>query len=150
MRKLCFISLLVMLMATPLMVSCERSDNGDLDGMWLLTRMDSVQVNKSYDVRSRRITWSFQAKIMQCFNYNDDKWKDVLMTRFRNEGTQLVIFDPFLYNRMDGDIPLTADSVHYLAPHCINCVPDTFQLEKLDKSTLIIADDVLRLSFEKY
>lgn len=150
MRKSCFITLLALLLAAPFLCSCQKSDNGDLDGMWYLTRMDSVQTSKSYNVRSRRVTWSFQARIMQCFNYNEDSWKKVLMTRFKDEGTQLIISDPFIYNRMEGDIPLTADSIHYLAPHCINSIPDTFALEKLDKKTLIIADDVLRLTFEKY
>lgn len=130
--------------------ACEKSENGDLDGMWMLTTMDSIQSNRSMQVRQRRITWSFQAKLLQFFNYNNDSWKKVIMARFNNDGTHLIIFDPFIYERMDGDIPLTADSVQYLAPHCINSVPDTFDIEKLNKNSLIISDDVLRLKFEKY
>lgn len=143
-----FITIAVAIVA--LSTGCEKSENGDLDGMWYLTRMDSIQNDCHQNVREQRITWSFQAKLLQCFNYNDDSWKNVVMARFKNDGSHLIISDPFIYNRMEGDIPLTIDSTHYLHPHCINSVPDNFVLEKLDKKTLIISDDVLRLYFEKY
>ena len=133
--------------------SCEASDNGDLDGMWYLTAVDSLQAASDVHVsmKGKSHTWAFQADLVQFFNYDEDHWDgDILMGRFDCGGGQLIIRDPFIYDRMDGDRFLTLDTLPYLSAHGINSLPDTFAIERLDRRHLRISDHLVRLHFDKY
>lgn len=134
--------------------SCERIDNGPLDGMWMMTRMDSIATDKSQQTRSLRKAWSFQANLMQMFQYPEKtdghEWDYPLMARFDYSGATMIISDPFFYDRMNGDRHLNADSIQYLLPFGINAIPDTFQVEKLDRKKMQLSNKVVRLYFEKY
>ena len=130
--------------------SCETIDNGDLDGFWLITQVDSLQVGASHKIREARMSWSFQAHLARLFNHNVDSKQTPFMMRFEHKDGLLIMTDPIIYNRMDGDVALTIDSVHYLKPHFINSLPDTFHIETLNRTKMKIADDVVRLYFEKY
>ena len=133
--------------------SCTRIDNGDLDGLWLITQVDSLQTGTSDNVRENVRTWSFQNNLMQFYNQkgeNYDDWSMTMMGRFEHTNDMLIISDPFIYNRMEGNIHLTIDSVQYLAPHYINSLPDTFYIEQLTSKKMRIADDVVRLHLIKY
>ena len=146
MRKILILPLLLALLS-----ACERSNNGDLDGMWHITRIDSVKSGASADVRKDLKFWSFQDKLTQLYNHKTDwEYKEILMTRFEHLEGKLIISSPFIYNRLDGDIFLSDDSLYLLYPHGINCVPDTFAVEHLDRKKMQLADDVVRLYFEKY
>lgn len=138
------------IVTTRFFCSCDGSDNGDLDGMWHITQIDSIANNQSIDIASDLRFWSFQDKLLQLFNYKADSWKTVLMVRFEHSDGQLIISSPFIYDRMDGDIPLADDSLFLLYPHGINSVPDTFDVEHLDRKKMQLSDDVVRLYFEKY
>jgi hypothetical protein len=138
------------LTATCLLSACECSDNGDLDGMWHITRVDSITNGASADVRKDLKFWSFQDKLVQLFNYHTDSSKEILMARFEHSDKLLIISTPFIYNRLDGDIFLSDDSLYLLYPHGINCIPDTFTVEKLNRKKMQLSDDVVRLYFEKY
>lgn len=130
---------------------CNISDNGDLDGFWYLTKIDSISNNTSVPMREAGISWSFQAKLMQVGSHNSNAyWKYVIMSRFNHQGNQLELSEPFIYDRMNGDVFLTADSLHRLTPFGINSIPDLFIVEKLSSSKLQICDQTLRLYFEKY
>lgn len=134
-----------------LLPSCEMSDNGDLDGYWYMTRIDSIQSGKTVNKREDRLTWEFQDKILEFYNHNDlYEFRHTLMARFEHSDGQLIVYNPFRYDRMNGDVALTADSLEYLRPYSINAVPDTFQVEKLSDSKLQITDNYLRIYFEKY
>lgn len=132
------------------MSSCETIDNGDIDGFWIITQVDSLQQGTSHKIREQLKTWSFQANLARFFNYNEDTQKTPLMARFEQSNGNLILSEPFIYNRMEGDVLLTMDSTHYLRPHFINSLPDTFRIEKLNRNKMKIADDVVRLYFEKY
>ncbi len=131
--------------------SCENSSNGDLDGFWYMTRMDSIQIGKSVDMHKERKSWSFQHNLMQVYSHNDRyEFKHTIMARFNHAGNRLIVSDPFIYDRMHGDIELTQDSIYRLTPYGINNVPDTFIIETLSDSKMQISDDVIRLYFDKY
>ena len=138
------------IVATCFFTACERSDNGDLDGMWHITRVDSIGNGASANIRKDLKFWSFQDKLLQFYNYHQDSWKTVLMARFEHSDGMLIISSPFIYDRMNGDIPLSDDSLFVLYPHGVNSVPDTFIVEQLNRKKMQLADDVVRLYFEKY
>jgi len=130
--------------------SCEHSQNGDLDGVWYLTQVDSIQQHASISTRGEKKTWAFQAQFVQFFDYNYSDWNKLVMARIEYNDDKIIINSPFIYNRVDGDIPLTADSLQYLQPYFVNSIPDTFNIEKLTHKELRISDNTLRLYFEKY
>lgn len=146
-----FIYICILISIAISLSSCEKSNNGDLDGMWYMTRIDSLPTGKSVDARATRISWSVQGKLMQVYNYNDDtEYHHIIMSRFEKNDNKLIISDPFIYNRMEGDIFLTQDSLYKLRPYGINSLPDTFIIEQLSDQKLQIADDIIRLYFDKY
>jgi len=150
MKKL-FLLYMIGWTAMLLMTSCESSNNGDLDGMWYMTRIDSLQSGKTTNMRTAQRTWSFQGKLMQVYNYTDNsEYYHIIMSRFDNSNGLLIIHDPFIYNRMEGDITLTADSLYRLRPYGINSVPDTFVVEKMSDQKMQISDNYLRIYFDKY
>lgn len=130
--------------------SCETSNNGDLDGLWLMVRVDSMQNSHSQEVRKELISWSFEKNLFQCYNHRTDMMSNAIMGRFEHNEENLIIHDMFRYNRMEGDIALTTDSIELLKPYGINQLPDTFFIEKIDKRQLKIANQIVRLCFDKY
>lgn len=138
------------LLLTAFLTSCERSQNGDLDGLWYITRIDSIQQRTSVDLRGGSETWAFQAQFAQFYNYNFDDWNNPVMARLTFNESQIIIDSPFIYDRVNGDIPLTADSTQYLRPYYLSSIPDTFDIEKLTRKELRISDNVLRLYFDRY
>lgn len=152
MKKNIFWQCCTCLTAILMLASCEDTDNGNLDGTWYMTHMDSIATNQSKNMRSARKTWSFQSRLMQVFNHNNLQQErgHVIMSHFAVKGEKLIIIDPFEYNRMHGDIALTADSLDRLRPYGINHIPDTFLIETLSKSKLQVSNNIVRISFEKY
>ncbi len=144
-----YIPLLIALMSW---TSCEKVDNGDLDGVWYMTRMDSIATNQSIEMRNKRKTWSFQSRLMQVFGHNNLQYdrSHVIMSHFSATNGKLIVVDPFVYERMHGDIMLTNDSLDRLRPYGINHVPDTFVIEKLNSSKFQISNDLIRIYFDKY
>ena len=132
-----------------LLPSCEVSDNGDLDGFWYLTRLDSIQTGTTVDMHNRQLTWSFQMDLMQTFDGSQDHWDTITMFRFEHTGKQLIISEPFIYDRLNGDKFLTPDRYWEIRHYGINSVPDIFMVDKLNRKHLHVHDDVLRLYFEK-
>lgn len=134
-----------------MMSGCNYSNNGDLDGMWYMTQIDSISSGETFKMRDTGISWSFQGKLMQIGNHRSNSyWNNPIMCYFSVKGNQLEVHDPFIYDRMKGDKEITADSIHMLKPFGINNIPENFMIEKLSSSKLQINDDIIRISFEKY
>ncbi|MBQ0056497.1 MAG: lipocalin-like domain-containing protein [Bacteroidales bacterium] len=150
MKKLSLLSAISVIILSMTLTGCEVSGNGDLDGFWYMTRLDSIATGQSCDMRPARLSWSVQAKIIQFFDHEKNDLKRIPMARFEHDGNTLTISEAFIYNRMDGDEPLTADSLYLVRPYGVNSLPDTYHVEKLTSSRLQISDDVVRLYFEKY
>ena len=129
--------------------SCEVSDNGDLDGYWYMTRLDSVESGKTVDMHNRQLTWSFQVNLMQTFDGSHDHWDSIMMFRFDHTGNQLIISDPFIYNRLEGDEFLDSTQYWKLKHYGINDIPTCFKVEKLNRKKMRLSDHVVRLYFEK-
>lgn len=155
-RKECCVKLRLFVLAivsTLLLSSCDmivRSENGDLDGMWYLTSIDSISNSTSIDTHGQRRTWSFQHKLVQYFNYDENNWTKTIMGRFDLKDDMLILRDPFVYNRMDGDYFLDQDSIELLYPYGINSIPDTFIIDKLNRKELNVTSNIVRLHFIRF
>lgn len=134
----------------PLLYSCDGfqiSDNGDLDGMWHLVEVDSVQVNHKSDYTDKGIFWSVQSDLL--FLEDKRQQHQPCLMRFNHKDDILIVTDPYIYmNRESEDIPLC--DVSLLAPYGINGLEDRFVISKLNKKRMILCSSELVLNFEKY
>lgn len=123
----------------------ETSDNGKLDGLWQLTRIDTLGTGGSLDVTSDRKYLAVQAGFLEV---RDADMAERYMFRFSYDGDQLVLSDARLNDRSLGD-PEVAD-VGVLMPYGINRLSVTFKVEKLTGSRLVLVSSTLRLIYRKF
>jgi len=146
MKKLLYLLFLPLLLLT----SCdmESSDNGELDAMWYLVKVDSVKSGATRDYRDKRIMWSFQGDLLQM--NKTERFNAYYMAYFKNEDGYLKLSTPFLFDRVKGDEILTEDRLEEVRRFGINSLEENFRIETLNSSQMILKDDVLRLTFERY
>ena len=121
-----------------LLTSCssESSDNGDLDGFWVLSGRPGL-------------TWSFQGKILEFRDVNSVH--PDLMAKFRHEGNQLIVYDFRVLDRAAGDQPVTESEKEDLHAYGINnMVEEQFQIRQLTSDDMHLESDSESLYFQKY
>lgn len=123
----------------------ETSDNGKLDGLWQLTRIDTLGTGGGLDVTTDRKYLAVQASFLEV---RDADMAERYMFRFSYDGDQLVLSDARLNDRSLGD-PEVAD-VAVLTPYGINRLSETFKVEKLTGSRLVLVSSTLRLIYRKF
>lgn len=123
------------------------NDAGDLEGMWHLVRIEESVTNTHRDVSNEVIFWSFQAKLLQM----EDKTGQInsYLYRFRIDNDQLRLSSPYLFDRENGDHPLTAYEAT-LGRYGIKSLTPTFRIERVDRRKLVINDGTVRLYFDKF
>lgn len=124
----------------------ETSSAGDFDGMWHLTRVDTIATGGVLDLSRQRIFWSFQFKLMEA----DDKdgFHHSVLMRYDKSGGTLKLNSPYVYNREEGDKPLDEPSL--LKPFGINNIEEEFKVLKVDGSKMQLQSSMLKLSFRKF
>ena len=123
----------------------ETSDNGDLDGYWHLTRVDTLATGGVCEMSERLVFWGVQGHLL---NAVDRRSGDAnFLLRFDNNGTSLRLYEPYVNDRMVGDIAV--DDASLLAPVGINGLDENFAIERLDGDRMTLRGDVLRLDFRK-
>lgn len=123
------------------------NDAGDLEGMWHLVRIEESVTNTHTDVSNEVIFWSFQAKLLQM----EDKTGQInsYLYRFRIDNDQLRLSSPYLFDRENGDRPLTAYE-STLGLYGIKSLTPMFRIEKIDRRKMILNDGAVRLYFDKF
>lgn len=133
--------------ASSLCSSCtlETSGNGNLDGMWHLVAVDTIVSSKAENVSERRIYWSFQNKLLML----EDKagTNTALLLRFEHKDSGLRLYDPYIYDRENGDKKL--EDTALLKPYGVDAAEQTFSVDKLSGSKMVLSSETLRLKFEK-
>ena len=129
-----------------LLVSCtiETSDNGDLDGMWLLERMDSLSNNAITTFDEHKITWSFQYDLLQLSNLHD---KPVIY-RFERTDDKLILNNPSMFDRTLGDTLVT--DVEVLRQFGVNAIYESYYIKSLSKNDMVLESSLLRLHLKKH
>lgn len=142
--------LYIFLFFVVLLSSCETtsSENGELDNLWYLTTVDSLSNGKTVDYRPKRVFWSFQGTLMQtnCV----DRMGSFYMYRFENRGELLIVKSPFIYDRVHSDSLITEETLDRIRMYGVNSLTDTFKIEDIGNSRMVLKDSRLRLHFEKY
>ncbi|MGI6243585.1 MAG: lipocalin-like domain-containing protein [Prevotella sp.] len=138
-----------LLLAVMGFVSCgdwvETSGNGKLDGMWQLIRIDTLATESGVDMAEDRKYLAVQGKILEVHDA-DESGK--YMFRFSYTEGRLSLSDARSNDRESDDPKVTDVSV--LAPYGINSLNETFDVEKLTGSKLVLVSDVLRLTYRKF
>lgn len=140
-------SFIIAVLTAVVLGSCEleTSDNGHFDGFWHLVSVDTLSTGGTCDLSDKRMFWGVQVNLLNVTDY--DKNAKGYFLRFENAGSTLRLYDPYENNRTEGDIKVEDPSL--LAPFGINALDETFRIEKLNKSRMILATDNLRLNFKK-
>ncbi|MBQ0062673.1 MAG: lipocalin-like domain-containing protein [Prevotella sp.] len=147
MKQIYFLNIIIMcIVASFAFSSChlEASDNGDLDGFWQLTTVDTLSTGGTQEVKSAEIFWAFQFRLLQVRDINENRYN----IRFKHENNMLKLYDPYRDKRESGDEKVTDPAV--LAKYGINALEELFTVECLDSEKMLLKSDKLRLIFRRY
>ncbi len=133
-----------------LAASCtiEHIDNGDLDGFWHFEEMDTLSTGGVLDLTEQTLFWAFQARLMHTQGAAAEYY-----FRFSHEGNVLVVYEPYAdHGHQDkadgGDIPVEDASV--LGVYGIQSLADTFHVDRLTGSEMVLSTAAHRLRFTKF
>lgn len=128
--------------------SCEleTSDNGKLDGLWHLERVDTLATGKSCDLSGQLLFWAVQMKLL---NVNDRNYKlSSAFFRFEHSNGTLRLYEPYWDDRMNGDPAI--DDPSLIAPYGINSLDERYGVERLTGSEMVLRTEKLRLVFKRF
>ncbi len=147
MKRIYFFNIIIMcIVASFAFSSChlEASDNGDLDGYWQLTTVDTLSTDGTQEMKSAEIFWAFQFRLLQVRDSNENRYN----IRFKHEKNMMKLYDPYHDKRELGDEKVTDPAV--LAKYGINALEESFVIEHLNREKMILKGDKLRLIFRRY
>lgn len=122
--------------------SCEVYDrNGDLGGMWQMTRWEDKQNQTIQEVKEKNIYYCIQTKLMKFVGAGD--FSRYHLAYFHHLKDSLVIYD-VRYFPGDTLCPEGALTKTYGVP-----VGGRFHIDKLDNNHLILSSEENVLSFRK-
>lgn len=137
------------ILTTMTLASCDietSSAAGDFNGMWHLTRVDTIATGGVLDLKNEKLFWAFQNKLMQADDKNE-KLAKILM-RFNQTNTQLTLHTPYCYDRENGDVPLTDSTL--LIPYGINKTEEKFDVVTLKGGKMVLQSEKLKLTLKKF
>jgi len=142
MKKVCYF-----FMACILMTACEleTSPNGDLDGFWQLTFIDTLSTGGSVDMRKSGVYWAVQMHLLEI---QDAETGQGVFFHFQHTGDSLFLYDPYFNTRRPDIIEVKELAV--LQPYGINRFEERFAVQALDGSRLQLQSERLRLHFRRY
>ncbi len=131
-------------------VSCgdlfETSGNGDLDGYWQLSQVDTLQNGASADMTGSKVFWAVQGKFLDIIDTHRGNYG--YMFRFQHTADSLLLSDARVNQRELFDSLLT--DVSPLRPLGVNDLAEHFLVEQLTGSRMVLRGKVLRLHFRKF
>lgn len=119
----------------------ETSDNGSLDGAWHLLRINDQTQEEHPD-----LYWSFQNKLLELTDKSTGY--GVFLMRFSHKDGQLVLSDPYIYDRENGDKPL--EDPAFLKPFGIYNLEESFEVVSLSRSRMTLKSANVKLEFRKF
>jgi len=123
----------------------ETSGNGDLDGNWHLTAIDTLTTGGVADLKDTRCFWGVQHDLMQLNNYDSGAQ---LYARFEQGDGTLRVYSFYTPSReAAGDQPLADEAM--LRHFGVSDFDVTYSVEQLDGARMTLSDGQLRLHFRK-
>lgn len=134
-----------------MLVSCEleTSGNGNLDGYWQMSQVDTLETGGIADTRESLIYWAVQGKLLQIrYSENNVYLGEGLLFRFTHENSLLTLSSPVIHHLYETDEPI--DDVEILKPFGIYRLEEKFSVDLLDENNMVLTNDMLRLHFRRY
>ena len=133
-----------------LLTACtmEGSDNGDLDGLWQLSYIDTLATGGTTDMRQSQITWAVQGAILETRLATSLNVANDIVFHFRHTHDSLLLQSPYVSDRHHGD--LKVEDISQLRQFGINRLEEGFKVLELTDDKMTLQSDVLRLWFTKY
>ena len=134
-------------MMTTLLASCDfvTSDNGDLDGLWQMTVKEHVRSSEVTDMRARRVSWAFQGGLVQM---NSEQIEEVTgQFTLTDDVLRVTNLNHFTHTDGDSRIDSVDDVMRELGVYRLE---ETYEVKELNKNTLRLQNDSVRLVFRKY
>jgi len=150
MKKTALISIIILLL-TAAACTIEHSENGNLDGMWQLTQLDTLDTGStaaehSADMRTKGIFWSVQHNLLRMSAVYGGA--EPVFFRFCHSAGRLTLSNPYTDNREEGDIKIEDPSE--LAFYNIDALEQTLYVEKLTSGRMTLRSERFRFHFRKY
>lgn len=149
--KKTFLFLATCLAMTMAATSCgdfiETSDNGDLDGYWQLSQVDTLANGVQVDMTSSKVFWGVQGKFLTMLDTRQAPSYGY-MFRFEHRADSLLLSDGRVNNRDVNDTLLT--NVDVLRPLGVNELDEHFFVERLTGNRMVLRGKMLRLHFRKF
>ena len=128
-------------------IGCEmESHSKEIDGNWHLEQIDTLATGGSLDVREARIFWGIQANLVQL--RSNTEYENIFILRFNMNDDTLLLYEPHFSDRETHDPEVT--NTMFLNHFGINELQESFLIEKLSTSKMILKSAKLRLYFEKF
>ena len=133
-----------------LTTACEfhASDNGDLDGFWQLSSVDTLATGGSADLRYEQLSWSFQGHFVELRDALDYMLAGDIIGRFQHHGDSLTLSDFYFSKRDSGDIKLQHPEP--LRHYGVSRLQQSFHVLQLNSSRMTLQSDSLRLNLRRY
>lgn len=122
----------------------ETSGNGELDGYWQLSQVDSLHNGSTVDMRPRGIYWAVQMNMLRTYRVDNSAY----FFRFTNTGDSLLLSNPYRDLRDSSDIKVT--DAEFLRPYGVNSLNEHFAILTLEGGRMTLQSERLRLYFKKY
>lgn len=145
MRRHNFLFLLPLTFALFLAGSCTLETDGTskLMGFWHLESVDTLSTNGSHNMIGAKCFWAFQNKLLQV----SDTFGVVTLC-FENSGSSLTLSKPYWYS--DQGVDNAVENAADLNQYGIDSLEQTFTVNKLSGSKMVLTGALLRLHFTKY
>lgn len=133
------------------------SENGDFDGLWQLSTIDSTGTGRTVDMRSSGEFWAVQVHLLEVRN-TKGRHGNVIF-RFDQTGDSLKLRSPYYDESGEGGNNVKeleevtakhAEAVKKLKPYGIDVPSQGYRLVTLDSDEMVLQKDDVRLCFRKY
>lgn len=122
----------------------ETSGNGDLDGFWHLTNVDTLATGGITDYSQKQVFWSFQGKM---YKMRDFSTGIAVIGYFTRHDDSLFIANVYRDDRMYDDPPIK--DVAELYVYGVDAINEHYSIVYLSSSRMTLKSTTLELEFKK-
>lgn len=153
MKTLSYIPIIIAIVATMLFGSCtiETSDNGKLDGFWHLTKIEFMNTGETLDYSQKYRYWGVSFDLIRLQDLPENE-AGIFFLRFDYNGNTLRVYEP-RSGASGASAGETVDTLLTsplpLMEYGISSLDETFTIEKLNSSSMILSTNSYRLKFKR-
>ncbi len=134
----------------------EMSGNGNLDGFWQMTNVDTLTTGRSGNVTDRMIFWSVQGKLIELSDHRSAlpegelRYPSIYYSFERTSDNLTLLGDPKprKNSRVKGDSDVASQAE--CGAYGVSDEGDKLKILRLEKTKMILESEFLRMYFRKY